>query len=243
MPHTTDKRISKELADLLYLGRLQAKGGRPSLDATDRGQLAFQALLFECLMSNREHPHPLEQPGRSAMASISGYLNAICHQPGHLEIHTNTACRVASRILPYLHEDHGLCGIPGLRVIDTTCRRVRLHHLPTGARLELVDSMRWRDMKIARMIFRQETRWHERDGRSPLWRNHALTNEEAAHHARWRYTASAPLRSALLMRSMPLWYRFDLSLAWITGHPIPPDQTGSSGTLTPTPNTIKWSSC
>jgi hypothetical protein len=82
MPHTTDKRISKELARLLYLGRLQAKGGRPTLDPTDRGQLTFQALLFECLMSTREHPHPLEQPRKSAMASISGYLNVICHQPG-----------------------------------------------------------------------------------------------------------------------------------------------------------------
>jgi hypothetical protein len=72
MPHTTDKWISKELGRLLYLGRLQAKGGRPALDRGDRGQLAFQALLFECLMSTREHPHSLEQPRKSAMASISG---------------------------------------------------------------------------------------------------------------------------------------------------------------------------
>ncbi|CAL9675944.1 hypothetical protein SUDANB105_07884 [Streptomyces sp. enrichment culture] len=100
MPHTTDKRISKELAHLLYLGRLQPKGGRPALDPTDRGQLAFQALLFECLMTTREHPHPLEQPRKSAMASISGYLNVICHQENHLEIHTNMAFRIASRILP-----------------------------------------------------------------------------------------------------------------------------------------------
>lgn len=224
MPHTTDKRISKELASLLYLGRLQAKGGRPTLDPTDRGQLAFQAILFECLMSNREHPHPLEQPRKGAMASISGYLNVICHQPGHLEIHTNTASRVASRILPFLHEDHGVCGIPGLRLIDFTCRRVRLIHVPTGGRLDLVDAQRWHGMDIARMVFRQETDWHQKDRRSPLWRHNGLTNEETAHHACWAYTASTPLRSALLMRSMPLWYRFDLQPAWVTGHPTRPDR-------------------
>ncbi|WP_050506800.1 hypothetical protein [Streptomyces rimosus] len=224
MPHTTDKRISKELARLLYLGQSQGKSGRPTLDSTDSGQLAFQALLFECLMSNREHPHPLEQPRKSAMASISGYLNGICHQPGHLEIHTNTACRVASRILPFLHEDHGVCGIPGLRLIDFTCRRVRLIHVPTGGRLDLVDAQRWQGMDIARMVFRQETDWHEEDGRAPLWRHNGLTNEESAHRACWAYTASTPLRSALLMRSMPLWYRFDLEPAWVTGHPTRPDR-------------------
>ncbi|MFE7394900.1 hypothetical protein [Streptomyces sp. NPDC057582] len=115
MPHTTDKRISKELAHLLYLGRLQAKGRRPALDPTDRGQLAFQALLFECLMSTPEHPHPLEQPRNSAMASISGYLNVICHQPSHLEIHTNTAYRVASRILPFIHFRSPTASQTGLR--------------------------------------------------------------------------------------------------------------------------------
>ncbi|MFE2736241.1 hypothetical protein [Streptomyces sp. NPDC059349] len=224
MPHTTDKRISKELARLLYLGRHQAKGGRPTLDPTDRGQLAFQALLFECLMSTREHLHPLEQPRKSAMASISGYLNVIWHQPGHLEIHTNTAYRVASRILPFLHEDHGVCGIPGLRLIDFTCRRARLVHVPTGGRLDLVDSHRWHGKDIARMVFRQETSWHLKDGRSPLWRQNGLTDEETAHHACWAYTASTPLRSAVLMRSMPLWYRFDLSPAWVTGHPTHSDR-------------------
>lgn len=65
MPHTTDKRISKELARLPYLGRLQTKGSRPTLDPTDRGQLALQALLFECLMSTREHPHPWNSHGRA----------------------------------------------------------------------------------------------------------------------------------------------------------------------------------
>lgn len=224
VPHTNDKRIDKELAHLLYLGRLQRKGSLRTLDPTDRGQLAFQALLFECLMSNREHPHPLEQPRKSAMASISGYLNAICHQPSHLEIYTNTASRVASRILPFLHEDHGMCGLPGLRLIDFTCRRVRLIHLPTGGRLDLVDSRRWHGTDIARMVFRQETDWHQEDGRSPLWRHNGLTDEETAHQACWAFTSSTPLRSALLMRSMPLWYRFDLVPAWVTGHATRPDR-------------------
>ncbi|MFE2943454.1 hypothetical protein ACFXKG_31035 [Streptomyces sp. NPDC059255] len=227
MPHTTDKRIRKEVGRLLYLpenATLQVTGNRPALDPTDRGQLAFQALLFECLMSNREHPHPLEQPRKSAMASISGYLNSIFHQPGHLEIHTNTACRVASRLLPFHHEDHGVCGIPGLRLITFTCRRVSLVHLPTQGRLDFVDSHRWQGADIARMVFRQETSWHQRDGRSPLWHQPRLTDQEAAHHEYWAYTSSTPLRSALLMRSMPLWYHFDLTPAWITGHPTRPDR-------------------
>jgi hypothetical protein len=227
VPHTTDKRIRNEVGRLLYLpetGSLPMACKRPALDPTDRGQLAFQALLFECLMSSREHPHALEQPGRTAMASISGYLNSICHRPGHLEIHTNTACRIASRLLPFHHEDHGLCGIPGLRLINFTCRRVRLIHLPTKARLDLVDSHRWQGKDIAQMVFRQETSWHESDGRSPLWRQSHLTDEEAAHHECWTYTSSTPLRSALLMRAMPLWYRFDLTPAWITGHPTRPDR-------------------
>ncbi|MEW2516400.1 hypothetical protein [Streptomyces sp. NPDC046870] len=224
MPHTTNKRISKELARLLYLGRLQAQGVRPALDPTDRGQLAFQALLFECLMSNREHKHALEEPRKSAMAGLSDYLNAICHQPHHLEIHTNTASRVASRLLPFLHEDHGVCGIPGLRLINFTCRRVRLIHGPTGGRLDLVDAQRWQGKDIARMVFRQETSWHEQDGRSPLWRQTGITDEEAAHEACWAYTTSTPLRSALLMRSMPLWYRLGLDPAWTTGHATRPDR-------------------
>ncbi|WUW24232.1 hypothetical protein OG521_27100 [Streptomyces sp. NBC_01463] len=227
MPHTNDKRTRKQIGHLLYLpetGPLQMAGNRPALDPTDRGQLAFQALLFECLMSSREYPHPLEQPRKSAMASISGYLNCICHRPGHLEIHTNTACRIASRLLPFRHEDHGLCGIPGLRLIDFTCRRVRLIHLPTRARLDLVDSHRWQGKDVAQMVFRQETSWHEDNGRSPLWRQPHLTDEETAHHDCWTYTSSTPLRSALLMRSMPLSYRFDLTPAWITGNATRPDR-------------------
>lgn len=49
MPHTTDKRIRKEVGHLLYLpetGPLQVTGNRPTLDPKDRGQIAFQALLF-----------------------------------------------------------------------------------------------------------------------------------------------------------------------------------------------------
>ncbi|GAA1203601.1 hypothetical protein [Streptomyces rhizosphaericus] len=227
MPHTTDKRIRKEVGHLLYLpetGPLQVTGNRPTLDPKDRGQIAFQALLFECLMTNRKHPHPLEQPGKTAMADISGYLNSICHRPGHLEIYTNTACRITSRLLPFHHEDHGLCGIPGLRPISLTRRRVRLTHMPTGGRLDLVDSCRWHGTDIMRLLFRQETEWHQRDGRSPLWSHPHLTDEEAAHRECWAFTSSTPLRSALLMRSMPLWYRFDLVPAWVTGHPTRPDR-------------------
>ncbi|MEU3620330.1 hypothetical protein ABZ725_49935 [Streptomyces sp. NPDC006872] len=131
-------------------------------------QLAFQALLPECLMSTRNRPHPLEQPEKSAMAGISGYLNSICHRPGYLEIHTNSACRVASRLLPFRHDDHGVCGIPGLRPTDLTRQRVRLIHLPTRARLDLVDSHRGHDSRPMHMLMRQETDWHQRDGRSPL---------------------------------------------------------------------------
>jgi hypothetical protein len=177
VPHTTDKRIRQEVGRLLYLpgtAPVQVTHDGPVLDTHARGQLAFQALLFECLMSTREHPHPLEQPRKAAMAGVSGYLNSICHWPDRLEVHTNTACRIASRLLPFHHEDHGVCGIPGLRPISFTCRRLRLLHLPTGARLDLVDSTRWRSADMARMIFRHETSWHQRDGRSPCGVSHGL---------------------------------------------------------------------
>ncbi|MFI5998558.1 hypothetical protein ACIBAC_42820 [Streptomyces sp. NPDC051362] len=224
MPHTTDKKLSRELDRLLHLGRRPLAGPRHPVDATDPRQLAFQAMLFECLMSNREHPHPLDHPRKNPMASISGYLNAIVHQPGHLEIHTNTAYRIASRLLPIRHDHHGVCGIPGLRLIDYSCRRVRLVHLPTGARLDLVDWYRWQGTDIADMVWQQETGWHERNGRSPLWHHSGLTEEEAAHRTRWAYTPSTPLRSALLMRSMPLWYRHDLTPAWLPANATRPDQ-------------------
>ncbi|MFF2101153.1 hypothetical protein [Streptomyces sp. NPDC058202] len=224
MPHTTDKRIRKDLARLLYLGKLQATDRRPALDPLDRGQLAFQALLFDCLMSRRDRPHPLEEPRKSAMASISGYLNVICHRPRHLEIHTNTAYRVASRLLPFRHEEKAVCGIPGLRLINYTDGRVRLFHVPTGARLDLVDWHRWQDKSMVSMLFKQETRWHEAEGRAALWLDQGLSEEEAAHQAFWAYTSSTPLRSALLMRSMPLWYRFDLDPAWVPGHGTAPDR-------------------
>lgn len=158
------------------------------------------------------------------MASISGYLNVICHQPRHLEIHTNTAYRIASRLLPFRHENQVVCGIPGLRLINFTDGRVRLIHIPTGARLDLVDWHRWQNKRMASMLFKQETGWHESEGRSPLWLGQDLTDEEAAHHAHWEYTPSTPLRSALLMRSMPLWYRFDLVPAWVSGQGALPDR-------------------
>jgi hypothetical protein len=49
-----------------------------------------------------------------------------------------------------------VCGIPGLRLLNFSCRRVCLIHRPTGARLNLVDSHRWQGMNIARSVFEQE---------------------------------------------------------------------------------------
>lgn len=116
------------------------------------------------------------------------------------------------------------CGIPGLRPISLTRRRVRLIHLPTRGRLDLVDSHRWHGTDIMRLLFRQETDWHRRGGRSPLWSQPHITDEETAHRECWAFTPNTPLRSVLLMRSMPLWYRFDLEPAWVTGHPTRPDR-------------------
>lgn len=227
MPHTNDKRIRQEVGRLLYLpntAAVQVTHDGPVLDPHAPERQAFQALLLECLMSAQEHPHPLEQPRRAAMASISGYLNSICHWPDRLEIHTNTACRVASRLLPFHHEDHGVCGVPGLRPIGFTHCRVRLLHLPTRARLDLVDSSPWQSADMTRKLFRHETSWHRSEGRSPLWTQPRLTEREAAHQASWAFVASTPLRSALLMRAMPLWYRLGLAPAWIAGNATRPDR-------------------
>ncbi len=72
------------------------RSGRVHLDWAGPAQQCFQALLVTCLMSSSSAPHPLSTP--QAMP----YLNAIISYPETLEIHTNTACRIASRLMPVL---------------------------------------------------------------------------------------------------------------------------------------------
>lgn len=90
---------------------------------------------------------------------MSSYFNQLAMRPDRLEIRTNTACRITSRLLPLHHPEHAtVSGIPGLRLLDMNSRRVRLVHLPTGGRLDLIDSSssRWwktRDMKTIADFF------------------------------------------------------------------------------------------
>ncbi|MGE7438949.1 hypothetical protein [Kitasatospora sp. NPDC001175] len=57
------------------------------------------------------------------MASIASYLSWIRFHENLLEVRTNTACRVASRLLPLLHRGSRISGVPGLRLLDFGVRR------------------------------------------------------------------------------------------------------------------------
>ncbi|MFF2655549.1 hypothetical protein [Streptomyces sp. NPDC058045] len=78
--------------------------------------------------------------------------------------------------------------------------------------------------RLAAVLGVWETTWHHKQGRTPLWQQPHLTDEEAAHQDCRTDKPSTPLRSALLMRSMPLWYRFNINPAWIAGHATRPDR-------------------
>lgn len=84
-------------------------------------------------------------------------------------------------------------------------RRLRLRHLPTGARIDLVDSHGQRRRRDFGRVLASETRWHDEPDVEPLWRQPSLTEAEAAHTRRWAPTPCTPLRSALMLRAMALW--------------------------------------
>ena len=227
MPHTHDAarlRACSKLLSIPLRAMPRTSSGLPHVDTTDPAQQRFQALLVSCLMSTQDQRHPLEHPSKPAFASIGCYLNWIAVRPDRLEIHTNTACRVASRMLPQLHNGTRVSGIPGLRIIDFNGVRLQLQHLPTGARLDLVDSKEDGTRRDMKHLLGQETSWHVRKGAEPLWSQTGVTTEETAHAHHWAARACTPLRSALMMRSIPLWYDLDISPAWadpLTGHPHP----------------------
>lgn len=149
--------------------------GHPRLDNSGPDQQRFQALLATCLMSSDTSRHPFDSPRAGKLVGLYSYMNAIVSRPGQLDIHTNTACRVASRLLPILHDGQRLTGIPGLRVLGNNDRRLRLVHLPTGGRVDLIDSgasngSRKRDFR--RQLVR-DTQWHVRS-HTPLWEARSL---------------------------------------------------------------------
>ncbi|WP_228925340.1 hypothetical protein [Streptomyces sp. DH7] len=194
----------------------------PVIDTADRDQQAFHGLLVGCLMSTSRDPHPLEEPVGSKFPSLFRYFNRLAMRPGRLEIRTNTACRIASRLLPLNHPEHAaISGIPGLRVLGMNSRRVQLVHLPTGGRLDLIESRpvtgwRTRDMKAE---FSYETSWHDEAGRR-LWAGDVLSSQEAACTELWALRTCTALHSALLVRAIPLWNTFRITPAWRQPRPV-----------------------
>ncbi|MFM9632835.1 hypothetical protein [Streptomyces galilaeus] len=168
-------------------------------------------------MSSSQAPHPVEHPGKRCLSGIQGYLNMILSQPDVLEVYTNTACRIASRLMPVRYNGGHIAGIPGLRFMDHTKRRVRLLHLPTGARLDLIEShvSSWFTVRDMRRTFQQETRWHDDTQMERLWHRPDLTRDEEAHKELWALKPCTPLRSAIMTRAMPFWYKNDISPDWM----------------------------
>ncbi|MFJ6785295.1 hypothetical protein [Streptomyces yangpuensis] len=214
-PHSNDLLLRRACANYLYIRQRaipRTASGSIQLDWAGSQQQDFQAMLVTCLMSTSDTPHALEHPKKTCIASASGYFNAIMSRPEVLEILTNTACRIASRLMPVLYDQSRIAGIPVLRLLNVTSHRVRLIHLPTSARLDLIDSSPSRDRtrRDMRRDFLRETQWHAQPHIEPLWEKAGLTAAEEAQKHHWARQTCTPLRSALLVRSMPIWYKFDL---------------------------------
>ncbi|MGW0669754.1 hypothetical protein [Streptomyces sp. NPDC002746] len=219
MPHVHDRALRAAVYEYLNIPPREqdlTPTGGPVIDTADRDQQAFHGLLVSCLMSTSRDPHPLEEPVGSKFPSLFRYFNRLAMRSDRLDIRTNTACRIASRLLPLHHPEHAaISGIPGLRVLGINSRRVQLVHLPTGGRLDLIESRppsgwRTRDMKSE---FSYETSWHDEAGQR-LWTNDVLSLQEAACTELWSPRPWTALHSSLLMRAIPLWNTFRITPAW-----------------------------
>ncbi|MFD3883141.1 hypothetical protein [Streptomyces microflavus] len=218
MPHVHDRALRAAVHEYLYIPPREQErtaSWMPLIDTGDSDQQAFHAMLVTCLMSTWRDPSPLEGPEGSKLSSMASYFNRLAMRADRLEIRTNTACRIASRLLPLLHPEHAtVSGVPGLRLLGMNGRRVRLVHLPTGGRLDLIDSSSSGRTRYMKTIFSYETSWHDEPGSQRLWTTDVLSPREAMCAELWAPRPCTILRSALLMRSMPLWYKFDILPAW-----------------------------
>ncbi|MFE7649894.1 hypothetical protein [Streptomyces phaeoluteigriseus] len=223
-PHVNDLAMRRACEELLYIDARstpRTRSGRVRLDWATPKQQVLQAMLVTCLMSSSQAPHPVEHPGKRCLSGIQGYLNVILSRPDVLEVYTNTACRIASRLMPVRYNGGHIAGIPGLRFLNHTKRRVRLLHLPTGARLDLIEShvSSWFTVRDMRRTFQQETRWHDATKMERLWDRPDLTRDEEAHKELWALKPCTPLRSAIMTRAMSFWYKNDIYPDWMP--PLP----------------------
>ncbi|MFI6938477.1 hypothetical protein ACIBI4_04315 [Streptomyces sp. NPDC050418] len=215
MPHRRDAarlRAVHDLLDIPYSAIPRTSSGLPALDSADAGQQRFQAALFTCLMSSSVERHVWEHPMKPALASVSSYVNWIIPYPDRVDLHTNTACRVASRLMPLQYGEDRISGIPGLRLIGYGKQRLRLLHLPTGGHLDLVDTHACSTRRGMGQDLRFETRWHHKPAQRPLWQLAEVTPEEQAHHLHWATEPCTALRSSLLIRA--IWMYWELNPSW-----------------------------
>lgn len=219
-PHKNDRALRKVLEDYLYVDQRAIErdaAGRLVLDSAGPAQQTFQAMLATCLMSTSSARYPFDSLPRVSLSDVCGYANAIVSRPAQLDVHTNTACRIASRLMPLLHGHGQVSGIPGLRLEGFNKRRLRFVHLPTGGRLDLIDShaSKGRTRRDFRQRLRIETRWHTRpEVTDALWTRTELSREEAVLAVHWEARPCSPLRSALMTRAMMLWYKLGIRPAW-----------------------------
>jgi hypothetical protein len=99
-----------------------------------------------------------------------------------------------------------------LRLIGFGKKRLRLHHVQTGARLDLVDSHSHETRRDMGRDFAHETEWHTEEDHRPVWTQDELTVEEKAYEQHVLPTTTTVLRSSLLVRVIPLFW--DHRLTW-----------------------------
>ncbi|MFF4989721.1 hypothetical protein ACFY19_21195 [Streptosporangium saharense] len=221
MPHTNDKHVFDEVAEILGgprpLHHSARVNGKRVIDTPNPGQREFQSLLARCLFSkSRTTPWDL-MVGRS-FYELRSYFSLVSPQLDSLVIVTNTATRIASYLLPYTRSHsqnfHECAGIPGLRVDGYGRGMIRLKHLPTNGVLELRDTNDYPKScgaQWTREVFEGEIgRNRDSDCRSASWssawrKSHMDKAEEASFKA-WPTAWGTPLFSGILARAQILWY-------------------------------------
>ncbi|MBM7810526.1 hypothetical protein [Saccharothrix algeriensis] len=181
-----------------------------------RGQQVFQAVLFACLNS-LDRDHPWDSMGGRSFADLRHYIDWVSPQPDRLMIECAVSGRVASYLLPHpqIFGDGSFvhAGIPGLRVAGYAPRTIKLVHLPTGGRLDIIDGMGRTEAQVRRHLATEARRQGRPMGGVgrviPFWYRDDLHPIEDSVNEHWAYTPVTRLLSGLMARCGLLWNMSD----------------------------------
>lgn len=213
MPHVSDKAVLRtvgsELGIPARLLRRQAGDKRLDLDVQSRGQREFNALLFRCLSTPRKL-NPWDWAIGRSFLDLQSYISWAAAVTDRYIISAAAPGRVAAYLLPFTRggedTEHCIAGIPGLRLLSATDGTVLLEHLPTGGKLEIVDSppAATRRSRIAdRLEFEVRAVREGGEGQALFRRSGMTESEKCAFEAFHRYSE---LLARLSVRT-GLWWR------------------------------------